>query len=188
MMQDSQTTLIFVVVLLPVLHTGIAAYHLVRNAYKMADWVIGPHLAVIGQFAVFVVALFFTAGFVAAIRFVSILGTLETFLVTPVLFLLLCWIGQDRMLSYLATFRRRRHFLQQWKLRRIGLYTMLQVIFYYICVSLIALGAITYAEWTKHSGESPATQKLAMGFYPGNIAWRRERDSNPRYGVNRITP
>jgi len=152
-------TLIFVAILLSVLHTGIATYLLARNADKIANWNLSLLRAALGQFAVFLVALFFTAGFVEAIRVTSLLSTVEYFLAAPLLFLLLCGIGQDRMISYLSKYRGRRRFLQPWELRRVGLFTMLQMIFYYICVSLVALGAITYAEWTKQSAQIATTQK-----------------------------
>ncbi|MDO8598468.1 MAG: hypothetical protein Q7R45_17805 [Sulfuricaulis sp.] len=161
--------MIFAAILATVLHTAIAAYLLIRNADKKANWTIRLHRAVLGEFAVFVVALFCAAAFVAATRSVSLLSTMEIFVVTPVLFLLLCWIGQYRLIFYLSTYRGRRRFFQPWELRRIGFITMLQIIFYYICLSLVALGALTYAEWAKQSAETPAMQKLAAGIYPGNI-------------------
>ena len=160
-MQESQTTFLFAAVLLPVLHTGIAAYLLIRNADKIAEWKIRLHRAVLGQFAVFIVALALAAGFVAANSVVSLISIVESFLVAPVLFLLFCWIGQDRLISFLSTYRGRRKFLHPWKLRRICLATMVQMIFYYICLSLIALGAITYAEWTKPISQMPTAHKLA---------------------------
>lgn len=148
-MLDSQTTFIVVAVLVTVLHIGIAAYLLMSNAEQTAGWKIRPHRAVLGQLAVFLVALLFTAGFVAAFRVVSLLGTVESFLAAPVLFLMLCWVGQDRTINYLATHHGRRKFLHSWKLRRIGISTMLKIIYFYICLGLVLVMAVTFAEWTK---------------------------------------
>ena len=159
-MQDSPTALVFVAVLLPVLHTIVATFLLMRNADQKSNWNIRIHRAALGQFTVFAAATVLSAGLVAANRVIPILSTLESFLVAPVFFLLLCWLGQIRLIFYLASYRGRRSFLQPWELRRIALKTMVQLIFYYICLSLVVLGAITYGEWTRRSAEAETTKTL----------------------------
>ena len=160
-MFDSQEALIVAAIVLAAMHSGVAAYLLISTARQTADWQIRPHRAVLGQMAVFLVALFFTAGFVQAFRVVSLLGTVESFLLAPVLFLVLCWIGQSRMINYLAAYHGRRKFLHSWKLRRIGLSTMIKIIYFYICISLVLVMVLTYAEWAKQNAAAPTTQQHA---------------------------
>jgi len=167
-MEGSHSTLIFVAVLLPVLHLCIAAYFLVRFADKKANWNITLYRAVLGQFAVLIVALLLVAGLIAATRALSMLGTVESLLAAPLLFLLFYWIGQNRLVFYLAKHDGgRRKFLQPWELRRIGFLTLVQMIYFYIVVCLIAIGAITYTESAKQGAGVATGRQLAMGIPPG---------------------
>ena len=167
-MEGSHPALIFVAILLAVLHTGIAAYFLVRFADKKANWNLTLYRAVLGQFAVFVVAVVLAAALIAAIRAVSLLGAVESLMALPVLFLLFYWIGQKMLIFYLAKHDGgRRKFLQPWELRRIGFLTAVQMLYFYICVCLVAIGAITFTESAKQGAEVQTGQQLASGIHRG---------------------
>ena len=154
-MQGLQTTLIFVAILLPVLHTGIAARLLIHNANKIANWQIRFHKALIGEFAVLVFALALAAGFVAVNQVVSLLDFAELLTATPILFLLFYWIGQNRLISYLSTYRGRRR-LQRGMRRRIRFLTMLPTIV--ICLGFAATGLMFEAIKPKQPSERPVQE------------------------------
>ena len=167
-MEDTPIILIAFLVLLSVVHTGLASYLLIRNAYRIANWQIRPHKALIGQFAVLVFASALAAGFVAASLFVSSIFHIGGLIfATPILFFLLYWIGQDRLIIHLSTFRGRRN-LRKFLRRRIGYLTSLPTLV--MCLGLVATGFIYFAVKPAPPDEKPIREVSAapsLDFWPG---------------------
>ena len=123
----------FISFFLLISHAGMSGILLRRKAETEARWRIPLYWAVLGQFAVLIVALAVSCVLAAAIAILSELGDAIFLPLALALFLLVCAGCQFVLIPLLA--RRERHkYLGFWTLRRIGVSTASLILVIYISV------------------------------------------------------
>ena len=131
------------------LHTLIAATLLSRNARKFANWQLGFRRALLGELAVFVVAIIVSAGFLAAIISTDMVRTTigNVFLgLTPLVFMFLCWISRIKLIGYLVANEKEFRNTADWQLDKVAYSTILQMSFLYIFAGIVAFVTLKYAK------------------------------------------
>ena len=124
-------------------HAGMSGILLRRNAKTEARWHIPLYWAVLGQFAVLIVALAVSCVLAAAIAILSGLGD-AIFLALALMLLLMVCAGCQFVLIPLLARRERHKFLSFWTLRRISVSTASVILVIYISVGMVAFGARSY--------------------------------------------
>ena len=156
----------FAAILLVLMQALVATFVLKRNAKAIANWDIRIHQAVLGEFALLLVALALAGGFIVTNRRLPIFSTAESFLVAPAIFLLTSWLGQIRLITYLATSKTsRRRFIEAWHLKKICFSTCVHMFYAYACISLLSIGSIYFSERIRQRAEIQTTPASEQGYY-----------------------
>lgn len=142
---SSQDPWISGAVLVSTLHSMVAAILLWRNAAKIANWRIKFYRALLGQFAVFAVALGISAGFVAAVFGMGMARTVAGNVLlglAPIVLLFLCGISQIKLLAILVALDDEFQSCADWQLDKVAYATILQMSFLYILAAIVAFAAL----------------------------------------------